>query len=209
MLNRLNTKEREHLAHEERGCDLMSEKKCTIDGCNGKLNARGLCHRHYVQQRRAGKLQRKEHEDDRSYIINRIRADESGCWVWSQSTRKGYGRLIRKGRTWNAHVFSFSIFVRPVEDGEQINHKCHVRACCNPDHLYAGSQSENMADMKLAGRVRYLKGDQNGNSRIDKEKARAIYAANGIARDVAERFGVSISLVYAIRKKKVWAHIHE
>lgn len=187
----------------------MNEKKCSIEGCDGKLNARGLCHRHYVQQRRAGLLESKKTEDDQSYILSRISVDQAGCWIWGQSKREGYGRLIRHGKTWSAHVFSFAVFVGPVEVGSQINHKCHIRSCCNPSHLYAGSQSENMADMKLAGRDRYLQGSQNGNSRIDKEKARAIYASKGIAREVAERFGVSISLVYAIRKRQVWVHIHE
>lgn len=188
---------------------MMNEKKCSINGCNGKLNARGLCHRHYVQQRRAGQLGRKEPESDDNYILNRVHIDEAGCWLWKQSKREGYGRLVRHGKTWNAHVFSFKVFVRQINDAEQINHKCHVRACCNPNHLYAGSQAENMIDMKLAGRERYLRGNQNGNSRIDEEKAKAIYAADGIAKVVAKQFEVSISLVYAIRKKMVWAHIHE
>lgn len=188
----------------------MNNKLCTIEGCDGQHLARGLCQRHYMQQRRAGTLQRQVPEnDDSQYLLKRIKVNGSGCWIWQQSTRDGYGRLVRHGKTWNAHVFSFVALVRPIADGEQINHKCHVRACCNPDHLYAGSQSENMADMKSAGRSRYLRGNENGNSRVDEQKAMAIYGAPGIAREVAARFGVSISLVYAIRKKRVWGHIHE
>lgn len=188
----------------------MNNKICSIQGCSGQHVARGFCRRHYVQQRRSGSLQCKPPEtDDSQYLLKRIKVNHSGCWIWQQSTREGYGRLVRHGRTWNAHVFSFSALVRSISDGEQINHKCHVRSCCNPDHLYAGSQSENMADMKAAGRSRYLRGNENGNSLIDEHKAMAIYAAKGFAKEVAARFGVSISLVYAIRKKKVWAHIHE
>lgn len=187
----------------------MNNKQCTVEGCAGSHLARGLCQRHYMQKRRAGALERIGSDDDASYLMKRIKVDEAGCWIWQKSTREGYGRMVRHGKTWTAHVFSFGLFVRPIADGEQINHKCHVRACCNPDHLYAGNQSQNMTDMKMAGRGRYLRGDENGNSRIDEQTARAIYAAPGFAREVASRFCVSISLVYAIRKKRVWRHIHE
>lgn len=187
----------------------MNNKQCSIEGCTETLLARGFCQRHYMQQRRAGVLRPKPPEtDDERYLLRRVAVNDSGCWIWQQSTREGYGRLVRHGKSWNAHVFSFTALIRPVADGEQINHHCHVRACCNPEHLYAGSQSENMRDMQRAGRSNYLRGGKNGNSQINDQTAMEIYCSTGIARKVAELHGVSISLVYAIRKKQVWRHIH-
>ena len=184
-------------------------KICTENDCQGKVIARGLCQKHYMQQRRGGLFEPIYSVDDGQYLASRIRIDSNGCWIWQQSKREGYGRIVRHGRTWQAHVFSYVTHIGEVPLGLQINHKCHVRACVNPEHLYAGSQQQNMQDMKDAGRDNYLVGEADGNSRINAEVAKQIFSHSGIAREAAEKFGVSVSLVYAIKKKQVWRHLHE
>lgn len=187
----------------------MSKKCCSVEGCAKRHLARGYCRNHYMQERRGGRLFPQVKESDEAYLLNRIKVNSDGCWLWQKSTYMGYGRMVRHGKNLPAHVFSFVTFVRSLMPGEQVNHKCHVRSCCNPEHLYAGDQKQNMADMQLAGRARYLRGSEIANSRIDEQTAKDIFESGGIAKDAARKHGVSISLIYAIRKKQIWKHIHE
>ena len=104
-------------------------------------------------------------------------------------------------------MFSYVAHVGPVPVGMQVNHRCHNRACVNPDHLYAGTQKQNVQDMRNANRQRYLRGEEVGMSKINADIAKSIRLSSGAARPIAAMFGISISLVYAIRRGKVWKHV--
>jgi hypothetical protein len=162
-----------------------------------------------MQERRAGRLLTKAKETPTEYILSRILISENGCWEWQKSKTNGYGRLIRDDKPWSAHAYSYSNFIGPIPSGKQINHKCHNRGCANPEHLYAGTQKENVRDMNEAGRRNQVRGSKDGNSKINEEIAKQIFSHDGIARVIAKKFNISISLVYAIKKKKIWLHIHE
>lgn len=65
------------------------------------------------------------------------KVDASGvCWEWTGGrTTKGYGQLIREGKTWRAHRWSWIHLVGPVPDGLELDHRCRNRLCVCPDHL--------------------------------------------------------------------------
>lgn len=176
--------------------------------CEKQAIARQLCHTHYMQEIRAGRLIPKI-ETPQQYIKNRCIAMDNGCWEWQKSKYAGYGRLVRDGGTWPAHGYSYFAFIGTVPLGLQINHKCHNKGCVNPEHLYAGTQKENVRDMDRAGRRNQALGPRNGNSKITKEIAQKIFDHDGSGRIIASKFNVSQSLVYAIKKKLIWRHIHE
>ena len=83
-----------------------------------------------------------------------IPVPETGCWLWTgQTNRSGYGVVWFDGRMWLAHRLSYITFVSGVPDGLHVCHKCDTPACINPDHLFAGSNKENMHDASNKGRL--------------------------------------------------------
>jgi hypothetical protein len=129
------------------------------------------------------------------------------CWVWTGAKHpQGYGALIvkRNGikRTWRAHRLSYEEFVGPAGD-LFVCHRCDVRACINPEHLFLGTHADNMADRDRKGRNNAPKGPQKPDTKLDENAVREI-RSGGSARDLAARFGVSISLIYKVRQGRAW-----
>lgn len=81
-----------------------------------------------------------------------------GCRLWTGSTNNyGYGRFALDGRVVYAHRVAYELVVGPIPPGAQVCHTCDTPTCCNPDHLFLGTQAENLQDMTRKGR--------HGNSR--------------------------------------------
>lgn len=71
----------------------------------------------------------------------------TGCWLWSGAIDKsGYGVFRLEGKNKKAHRMSYHIFKEDIPEKLQVNHKCDVRCCVNPDHLWVGTQKENILD---------------------------------------------------------------
>lgn len=67
------------------------------------------------------------------------------CWICPSVGSHGYGQVQHADRRPRlAHRMTYEHFRSPIPDGAQIDHLCRVRACCNPDHLEAVSQAENI-----------------------------------------------------------------
>jgi hypothetical protein len=92
-------------------------------------------------------------------IRRAVSVDEAGCWNWQLGRdRVGYGRVkVQMGaresfRTTSAHRYAYELWVGPIPDGMNVLHRCDNPPCCNPGHLFLGTQRDNMADMHNKGR---------------------------------------------------------
>lgn len=137
--------------------------------------------------------------------------DGDACWLWSGGKSVGYGCLRVSGKSVLAHRFSWEIHNGPIPAGLVACHKCDNPACVRPDHLFLGTQVENIKDMWLKGRghapdVKY--GSAHHNAKLTEEQvqeARALYAAGGVTQTaLAVRFNVSLPTMNHLVNGKVY-----
>ena len=131
----------------------------------------------------------------------------SGCWLWDSSvTIDGYGRFRTKERTEHAHRASYKIFKDGISGGLYVLHKCDVRSCVNPHHLFLGTQKDNMDDMNA--KSRRPRGEDHPNSKLNSVQVRIIrrLLESGIVKQktIAELFNVSTQPITLINTGKGW-----
>jgi hypothetical protein len=137
----------------------------------------------------------------------------TGCWIWmSGYTSNGYGKFHVSSREHKAHRVSWSINCNGGEFPSRevkICHSCDNRWCVNPEHLWPGSQLENVRDAMRKGRMHQAgrMGDKHGCAKLCDAQAMAIKNSDGGLTKTAREFGVSISTVWLIRTGRGWRHL--
>lgn len=131
-----------------------------------------------------------------SRFLEKVVFGASECWFWRGARHKlGYGLMKALGES-KAHRVSYRLFRGELEPGLDVLHKCDVRNCVNPDHLFTGTQLDNVRDMDAKGRRRSTPrhGEANPQSKLtaaDVAEMRRIRAELGWPYwRIAEQFGV-------------------
>lgn len=106
----------------------------------------------------------------------------SGCWLWIGATNEdGYGRIIPGGADSKkprlAHRVSFHLFRGPIPNGREINHKCRVRCCVNPDHLEAVTRTQHL---KIDADI-FERGLKKGRATVRRNQQRRTHCKYGHA----------------------------
>lgn len=93
----------------------------------------------------------------------RVNRTGDGCWEWTGSTNKqrgGYGRVTYAGRSMRTHRLAYEL-AYGIDPGEaMVLHRCDNPPCCRPEHLFLGTNDDNMRDMREKGRSAV--GNRNG-----------------------------------------------
>jgi len=144
------------------------------------------------------------------------RVDKSkpnSCWPWTGAkTKQGYGCIGKGGKhggTVLAHRAAFEDAKGPVPEGLHVLHTCDNPPCCNPAHLWAGNNADNVADCITKGRKRWRasQGEAHGSAKLTDTKVRAIRKAKGSQREIAAKFKISQAIICDIRNGKLWTHV--
>lgn len=123
--------------------------------------------------------------------------------------RKGYGEFMRcKGDKTKAHRMAWELTHGEIPNGTLICHKCDVRQCVNPDHLFLGNDLINKHDSMNKGRHAF--GEKCGRSKLNADKVMQIRALDktGLIRlKIASMFGISGRQVTSVCRRDSWKHI--
>lgn len=143
----------------------------------------------------------------------------SSCWLWTGNCKVQYGKptygciSVGARTTYPAHRFSWEIHNGPVPAGLSVLHKCDVRSCVNPSHLFLGTQKDNMRDAWNKGRGTHP--DCNGEkaewaklTATDVMAIRAYQPAKwGDFTVLAKHYGISPATLCDIRNRRTWRSV--
>lgn len=134
------------------------------------------------------------------------RVTESGCWIWmANSHRQGYGKIYYQGKTAMAHRVSYELHSGEIPEGMCVCHRCDVTGCVNPDHLFLGTNQDNMTDKINKGRHKGAKkGEQHHNAKLTATDISEIRESVETQKELAKRYGVSQATVHNIKAEKRW-----
>lgn len=134
-------------------------KKCKVKTCLGNSKAIGYCLKHYKRFRRNGTVKRMRREKTFGSLIHRIIANtktnkKTGCWEWQgYKNEKGYGKIKFGGKCIRVHRYVYEFYNDvDLNIDELVCHSCDNPKCCNPEHLWAGSNLANQYDRIEKGR---------------------------------------------------------
>jgi DNA invertase Pin-like site-specific DNA recombinase len=136
----------------------------------------------------------KRYDRDKDRILENILEDENGCWIWQLGLDNyGYGMSRVNGKQDKAHRISYTVFVDEIPAGKSVLHMCDVRACVNYEHLYCGTQKDNMRDAKERGRLNLGPRKKPTEKQIEQMKA---MKANGATKaEISAEFGIAQNVV--------------
>ena len=141
------------------------------------------------------------------------------CWLWTgalnlgKNKKGGYGKFMVKkvngrGVFEASHRWAYRHYIGAIPPGAMVLHRCDNRACVRPDHLFLGSNQDNVNDMIVKGRHGGPRGESHPKAKLTYEditKIRKLYSEDGLTqKQIAAEFSVDRSSISRIVRGKQW-----
>lgn len=144
-------------------------------------------------------------------LVTHTKLTESGCLEWDRAIfHSGYGQLTVNYKTTLAHRYAWLLLKGEIPEGMHVCHKCDNRRCCNVEHLFLGTHSDNMQDKVRKGRSTDIKGELNPMSKLkedDVQLIRLLRASGNSCQKIGELYDMSYRSVWRICKGQRWKHV--
>ncbi len=130
------------------------------------------------------------------------------CWLWlgSKSGRDDRGYIGVDGRNKLAHRVAWEVTYGSIPDELNVLHSCDNPPCCNPNHLFLGTQKDNMIDAVAKGRID-RSGEKNpraGLTEVDVRRIRSVFRAGFSRQEIANARGLKYGHVCDIISERIW-----
>ena len=133
--------------------------------------------------------------------VNKGKPDQ--CWEWTAwKNNKGYGQIGEGGKLKLAHRISWRLVYGAIPAGMKVLHRCDNPACVNPNHLFLGSQQDNISDMMAKSRG--ARGKKRWNCKLTEKDVHSIRKSTLKQYKLAEIYNVCPSHISDIRNGKRW-----
>lgn len=131
------------------------------------------------------------------------------CWTWKgATTRGGYGHLKYQLGWVYSHRLAWELTQGSVPSGLKVLHRCDNRPCCNPNHLFVGTQAVNVEDMVAKGRQQRGEGHYRSSlTASDVVRIRSLHADRIPMSAIAKAYEVGKKTIEAIVYRKTWKHV--
>lgn len=142
------------------------------------------------------------------------------CWLWTGNRNRGKGWPNTYGvfRYSGAHRVSYTLCLGSIPEGLQVLHRCDNPPCVNPDHLFLGTQQDNMDDKMAKGRQGDSgtktppHGDLNGRAKLTRKLvqfSRKKYKEGWTLQQIADQIKcpVHIRTLYSALKGRTWRNV--
>ena len=146
-----------------------------------------------------------------------VTPDPSQCWDWMASTfDNGYGQFKVGTKNWRAHRFVWTMVHGPIPDDLVVCHRCDNPLCCNPDHLFLGSNRDNSQDMVSKGRQRGNKGEHSvrgsnhPHAKLTEDAVRDIrkrFSQGDTSSTLGRQYSVTKETILSVVHRKTWRHV--
>lgn len=138
-----------------------------------------------------------------------------GCWLWMGGKRSGYGAFLLNNprKQESAHRVAWMLTNGEIPDGLMVLHRCDVKACVRPSHLYLGTKVDNARDASERGQLRGRRrpnqnGERNHQSRLTLEavsRLRVDWMSGRFTSDeLGAKYGVSRTAAWAAATRRTW-----
>jgi hypothetical protein len=154
-----------------------------------------------------------------SYLRPELIVPELGeCHIWQgHCSIRDYGVIRLLGRNFPVHRVAYAFANGPIPPGDSwdgaggytktlVLHRCDVKRCANPAHLFLGSTADNVDDKMHKGRGRIV-GTENYRAKLTDDEVRAIRADPRIQAEIAAGYAVNQQSVSNIKTRKTWSHV--
>lgn len=136
------------------------------------------------------------------------------CWEWTAYRDPfGYGSIHIASKTPRAHRVAWTLTNEAIPENMNVLHRCDNPSCCNPAHLFLGTDADNNRDRSAKHRSSYAPantGSQNARAKLTEAQVLLIRQrhANGVTgAQLGREFGITGGNVSEIVRRKIWRHV--
>lgn len=157
-------------------------------------------------------IKRKENKPSIADRFNKMVVKKEECWEWIGSrTRQNRPKMVNHlGKNEHASRVSYRIHKGDFDSQLFVLHKCDNPVCTNPDHLFLGTQKDNIDDMYMKGRNASFSGERNSQSKLETcniLNIRKRYKEGDSFKYLANWYGVTESTISDIVNRRTWKHV--